>query len=394
MKAGARRVLVVADRFPPRSGGLARSALRNATNLHGHGVAVTICCPEPGLALGARRRHDEGELICWQIGVGDALSPRGDGAPRDRLDDALQAWTDGVMELARLESVHLLHAFYLIWSGYVATFAARALDLPVVVSARGNDVDREAFSPTTMPFLLWTLKHATAITGVSREILAKVRLLEPEARGHWVGNGVDSRVFHPDGEGSSLVRDLAASGRPVLAFLGEGKRKKGFDTLLEAFGRLREGRDLALLVIGALRPWGARRLERFREKFPEAARDLTIHETRDDAELAAILRDVDLLCLPSRHDGLPNAALEAMACGTPVAAAAVGGLPDCIRHGESGWLLPPEDGRRWARALGAILDEGPSIWKARGKAARRIVEELFTPEAEWRRNLAVYETML
>jgi glycosyltransferase involved in cell wall biosynthesis len=105
-------------------------------------------------------------------------------------------------------------------------------------------------------------------------------------------------------------------------------------------------------------------------------------------------RDIGLLCMPSRHEGMPMAALEALANGVPVAAYAVGGLPRCIEHGRSGWLAPPGDRARLAAAIEAWRAQGEEAATATAMAAREIVEKRFSREAGTRKVLAVYARAL
>ena len=104
-------------------------------------------------------------------------------------------------------------------------------------------------------------------------------------------------------------------------------------------------------------------------------------------------RHYGLLCMPSRHEGMPLAALEAMAHGVPVAAFAVGDLPRLIETGRNGWLAPPGD----LDALAKVIDD----WSRRAEPARtsdaaearRTVEERFSPAAVLPRFLSVYDQL-
>ena len=92
------------------------------------------------------------------------------------------------------------------------------------------------------------------------------------------------------------------------------------------------------------------------------------------------LRAADLLLIPSRAEGLPLVLLEAFACGTPVAASRVGGIPEALDHSVQGVLLPPEDADAWSGALGELLGNEERR-RQMGSAARRRWEERFTAEA-------------
>jgi glycosyltransferase involved in cell wall biosynthesis len=98
---------------------------------------------------------------------------------------------------------------------------------------------------------------------------------------------------------------------------------------------------------------------------------------------------MDVFVLSSREEGIPNALLEAMAAGRPCVATSVGGTPEVLRDGETGWLVPPAEPEALARALEETLTR-PEEARRRGAAARRAVEEGMSIEAMVRRHEAFY----
>lgn len=106
--------------------------------------------------------------------------------------------------------------------------------------------------------------------------------------------------------------------------------------------------------------------------------------------MEAVWGEIGLLCMTSRHEGLPMAALEAMAHGIPVAAFAVGGLPGLIAHGHNGWLAPPLEVAAFAAAVGAWAGLDADGRRAFSAAARSTIAARYTPQAVLPRLLAVY----
>ncbi len=90
-------------------------------------------------------------------------------------------------------------------------------------------------------------------------------------------------------------------------------------------------------------------------------------------DLRPLYRQAGLLALSSRGESLPNVVLEAMASGLPVAATAVGGVPEIVTPAQTGWLAPPGDPAALAAVLGRML-ANPEQCRAMGRAARRRVE--------------------
>ena len=99
----------------------------------------------------------------------------------------------------------------------------------------------------------------------------------------------------------------------------------------------------------------------------------------------------DVMAVPSRLDNLPNTAIEAHACGIPVVAFNIGGLPDIVEHQQSGWLAPAFDTDSLAQGMTWILQD-PARWLQLSSHARQLVEQRFAPEVVVRQYLDVYQT--
>jgi glycosyltransferase involved in cell wall biosynthesis len=169
----------------------------------------------------------------------------------------------------------------------------------------------------------------------------------------------------------------------------------GAPPLIGVIGRLspEKGVDLALRVhrIVARRLWNARLLVvgegPARAGLERQAEQLGIGPSvcwlgyRDD--LAEVYRQLAVLLIPSRSEGLPNVALEAMAHGVPVVATSVGGLPEVVTDGENGFLAPPEDAEALAQRILGILED-PLLRKRLGQRARQEMASRFSLEAKLR----------
>jgi starch synthase len=162
-------------------------------------------------------------------------------------------------------------------------------------------------------------------------------------------------------------------GRVLLPF-------KGLDVLLEAWeqiGRHRGGLDLRLLLVGTGSSAGELRAR------IAALRLRGVHwineYLNDRRRIYHHLSAGDVYVLPSRHEGAPVAPVEAMACGLPVVASDVGGIPDILEHGEAsgGVIVPPGDSAALAWALGRLLDD-PVRARALGELARARAHSCFS----------------
>ena len=168
--------------------------------------------------------------------------------------------------------------------------------------------------------------------------------------------GVDTARFEPSRRPRAEVRRQL--GLPVdaqlLFFSSRIAPEKDPDTLLAAVKALRaEGRDVRIVHLsGGYQEFLKRATEQGLES-AVVARDAVPPLTR----LAEWYQAADVCVQASREEGLGFSVLEALACGTPVVAAAIGGLRDTIRDGQTGWTYPAGDAQALATALRAVLDD-------------------------------------
>ncbi len=167
---------------------------------------------------------------------------------------------------------------------------------------------------------------------------------------------------------------------------------KGYDDLFQALALIREKvPNIRCLIVGeAPRKRYLQRLLHLAERLSVRDR-LTLVGMQDD--VAPFLHAMDLFVLPSHTEGLPITILEAMAAGRPVVATAVGGIPEVVRDGETGILVPERDPRQLADAVLRLL-ETPGLAKAMGEAGRKRIEEAFTVEREARQTSLLYRQLL
>ncbi|HSM50544.1 MAG TPA: glycosyltransferase, partial [Thermoanaerobaculia bacterium] len=158
--------------------------------------------------------------------------------------------------------------------------------------------------------------------------------------------------------------------------------------LLRAVARLRaEAPGLRLAVAGA-GPEGPRHAR----LASELGLDRRVRWLGARTEIAGLLCAADLVAVPSRSEGLPYVVLEALALGRPVAAAAVGGVPELVRDGEEGWLVPPGDVEALTAALASALAV-PDERARRAAAGCRRVRESFHARGMAEQTAAIYRRL-
>jgi glycosyltransferase involved in cell wall biosynthesis len=266
---------------------------------------------------------------------------------------------------------HVLQG-YLFGPNLFAALAGRVCAVPVVVVSKRN---LDAFeNPRQRAAQRLAHRLATHVVAVSRAVgESALALGVPPERVTVIPNGVDVERFASASSGAPADE---GNGTPVVGSVGCLAARKDYPTLLEALALLRgRGREFRTLLVGDGKERA--RLERRVEEL--GLRGLvTFLGERPDVE--RLLPEMDVFVLSSREEGIPNALLEAMAAGRPSVATAVGGTPEVLEDGRTGWLVPPADPVALAGALEAALSD-PAEAARRGAAAQRAARERMSIEA-------------
>lgn len=254
-----------------------------------------------------------------------------------------------------LEGADLVHAHWAI--------SALGLppDAPLVISIRGSDLSGVG-GPLVNGMSRRQLRKATGVIAENRLLGRVAAAICPQVM--VLGNGVDLERFSPG------VRSPSPH-KPVFLFAGRLAPVKGVDRALKAFDAVhRRLGDFELRIIGD----GPHRKIIDRYKASSAWRDHIQWQGEVPVEdMPAAYRAADALVLSSRGEGLPNNVMESLACGLPVIAVPVGGVPDLVEDGETGCLAQEDT----TESLGdAVLRfaEMPMEWPRISAAARSWAE--------------------
>ena len=400
------RLLFLTERFPPDIGGVATSAGRIVRALGAMGLAVDV--------MVWTRYLQPGELQQPQSHL--AASHPSNDRPLDNYssnEEKVRLFRMGMyrhwdMTLQRtltvLNWLHAQHPYIAVWghylnpAGFLAVWFGQGSNVPSVVSARGNDVDRGVFPPGDFARLQWTLERATAIASVSHDLARKIQLICDRRDVIVTKNSVDSQVFAPtllEGDRHRLRHQLdIAPNEVVLGFCGELREKKGQQFLLQALSTVRQVRPACLLIVGDVRRTRSDILASFATTHPEdAARVIVTGHLTEPPEIARHLQLFDVFLLPSLWDGLPNALLEAMACQCCCIASDAGEHPRALTPGREGFLLPTAQLHRLGEAVLECLQLPPEERQRVGAAARDRVLSEFSLQAERQRLQAVLDKL-
>jgi glycosyltransferase involved in cell wall biosynthesis len=231
-----------------------------------------------------------------------------------------------------------IDAHYVYPDGFAAVLIGRMLGLPVVVSARGTDMNLFPKFRLIRPLIRWTVRCVTGGIGVSKLLQeAMIEMGLPRERAVVIGNGIDLQRFQPVERRNARARLSMPENAVVLVAVGALIPAKGMQFLIPAFASVAKNEAKCHLYIigdGTQR----RELETLTEQHGVAGR---VHfvGARPNEELLVWYSAADLSCLVSSREGWPNVLLESLACGTPVVATGVGGVPQVIVSPELGVLV-------------------------------------------------------
>ncbi len=207
----------------------------------------------------------------------------------------------------------------------------------------------------------------------------------PQANWTVVENGVDLDAF-ANGPGDMPADLELPPSAPIAAIVGALRGRKGHAVAMSAWPNVLEHiPDAHLLIVGD-GPEGSR--------LRELADELGISErvklagTRTD--IARLIRASSVLLLPSEHEALPTTLIEAAACGRPVIASDVDGVPEVVSDGETGLLVPVHDPAALAAATVQLLGDS-SLREVMGRSARELAERRFDSRRWAQRLYEVYE---
>jgi glycosyltransferase involved in cell wall biosynthesis len=228
-------------------------------------------------------------------------------------------------------------------AGFAALLLARVFRKPVVVSARGSDVNQFADYPVIRWCLRYTLSRATRVIAVCQALKeAMIRLGIPGEKISVIPNGVDCGTFHPLSKDEARRR-LGLTSRTTILSVGGLIPRKGFDLLIKALKILLDEvhqKELFLISVGE---------GPYRNELEKLVSSLHLSEhvrfvgAVPHQELYVWYNAADLFCLASSREGWPNVILESLACGTPVVATDIWGVPEIICSDEVGLLMKRDE---------------------------------------------------
>ncbi len=227
----------------------------------------------------------------------------------------------------------IIDAHYFYPDGVAAAMIGRQLGKPVVITARGTDLNLIPRYYWPRRQILWAARKAAALITVCqalKDVLTGMGV--PDDKVTVLRNGVDLELFRPPDDREALRKELGLEG-PTLLSVGYLIPRKGHDLVIRALEMLR---GWSLLIAGDGPDLG--QLRQLAEELGLASRVRFLGRI-DQAELVRYYGAADMLVLASDREGWANVLLESMACGTPVAATRIWGTPEVVAVPEAGVLI-------------------------------------------------------
>lgn len=287
----------------------------------------------------------------------------------------------------------LVHVHYAIPHATSAWIAREMLkdqrDIRVITTLHGTDITLVGQHPSFQSIIRFSILQSQGLTAVS-EFLKDETVRDfavPGDRISVIPNFVDTEVYRRDKE-PCYRSALAPEGEKILMHISNFRPLKRVTDVVEIFERVLRSLPARLVFIGdgPERPRAARVAEEM--GIADHVSFLGKHSSVDE-----LLACADLFLLPSETESFGLAALEAMACGTPVVASRTGGLPEVVPHGEAGHLAPVGAVEEMADAAVALLED-ERAWKAASEAAREVSVARYSAELIVPRYEALYQDVL
>ena len=275
-----------------------------------------------------------------------------------------------------LDLVHVHYAIPHATSAWIAhEMLGEERDLKIVTTLHGTDITLVGLHPSFHPITRFSILKSHGLTAVS-EFLKRETVRDftvPEERIEVIPNFVDTTVYRPGLEPCHREA-LAPEGEKIVMHISNFRAVKRAEDVVSVFAKLTAKLPSRLVLIGdgPERPRVLMRADELgvRDRVLFLGKHTSVHE---------LLACADLFLLPSASESFGLVALEAMACGAPVVASNVGGLPEVIEHGTTGYMFDIGDIDGMAEAGLRIMGDDDH-WRSLSEAGRAVANERFSAE--------------
>jgi glycosyltransferase involved in cell wall biosynthesis len=281
----------------------------------------------------------------------------------------------------------LIHNHQVSLHSWISLRAARALGRPCLLRFACSGPGGDLAVLRQQRFGRWqvsALRAATRLVALTPGAAEEIQSFGlPSDRIRIIPNGVDVESFTVQPWPAPAAREPLR-----LLFVGRLHAQKGMDVLLEALRRTQRPADFSLRVVGA-----GPELERLRTQAAQAGLASVVQFWGQQNDLLAHYAWCEVVVLPSRFEGMPNAVLEAMSCARPTLGTAIDGTADLLADGAAGWLAEKDNAAALAVHLERLLNDRQRL-PSYGHAGRLLAERRYSIEHVASTYIREYEAML
>lgn len=283
-----------------------------------------------------------------------------------------------MVEVAEFEKIDLLHVHYAIPHAVSAYLAKQMLkdksDVKIITTLHGTDITLVGLEPSFLPMVKFSIEQSDGVSAVSRFLKEKTLTnynIEKDIT--VINNFIDTDLYKPNGT-SKLREHIAPNNEKIIVHTSNFRPVKRVPETIRILQKVREEIPAKLVLVGD----GPDRSECER-----LCRELNLCDHTKflgkQNGLVEILNASDLFLIPSQSESFGLAALEAMSCGLPVVSSSVGGLPELIKHNETGFIAEIGDIDRMSKYV-IELFTNKRKYDLFSKASRKRVKEKFDKE--------------
>lgn len=310
--------------------------------------------------------------VCDGVLVRNIMAGPYEGLPKEDLPSQLCSFTAGVLRAEAARSFHyydVIHSHYWL-SGQVGYLAKDRWAVPLVHTAHTlAAVKNQYLADSDKPEPHSRLIGEQQIIGEADRLIVNTEQERSELVQFYDANtahidivppGVDTHIFTPGSIDAARQRFGLDPQSFYIGFIGRIQPLKGFDTLVQAFAQVRAQfnplrsayKNIKMLVVGGIsgNSYNTRSLQDTLEK-NNIADDVVFLPAMPQHDLANIYRACNIVAMPSHSESFGLVALEAQACGTPVVATHIGGLPIAVDNGKTGILIPNHNPHVWSENI-------------------------------------------
>jgi N-acetyl-alpha-D-glucosaminyl L-malate synthase BshA len=299
--------------------------------------------------------------------------------------------TAKIVEVVEQYKLDIVHAHYSIPHSLCVFLASEIVTrkFPTVTTIHGTDVTVIGQDKPLYPLNQFSINQSSRVTTVSAYQREYIRTNFDISKSiEVIHNFIDLDEFSPRRAGSALRKTLANDDEKIIMHVSNFRPVKNIQTVLRSFKRLQDGVNARLVLIGS----GPETAGVQQECQASGIVD-KVNFVGDIAEIAPYIAIADCVIQPSHTESFGMVLLEAMACGVPTISSNVGGIPEVVEDGVTGFTAAVDDDELMANHMTHLLSD-PALQRKMGESGRERAAKLFDPQSKIKQYIECYESAI